>query len=331
MTRHGLAIPFSNPMPLPDQLKLAQEAEARGYDTVWINEINGPDSVTTMALLATHTERVSIVSGIIPIQTRTPVLLGMTAASLESLAPGRIGLGLGVSSRIIIGQWHGIPFEKPMARLREAVTIIRRVLAGERVSFEGEFYRLKNFRLAISPPSRPIPIYLAALGPRMLELAGEIADGVVLNFIPAAAIPGSIAQLEIGARRAGRSLDGFEIAGFIRVSVGDDVEAARQWLARELTGYAIVDSYSRFFTACGFGDEVEAVNRCWQAGDRAGAVSGISPRFLDALGIVGPAGLCRQRIKDYVSAGLTQPVVFPFTPDSQPLSSLLRTVQAFPG
>ncbi len=331
MTRYGLVIPFSNPMPLTDQLKLAREAEARGYDTVWVNEINSTDAVTTMALLASHTERVKIASGIIPVQTRTPVVLGMTAASLGSLAPGRIGLGLGVSSRIIIGQWHGIPFEKPMARLREAVTIIRKILAGERVSFEGEFYRLKNFRLAVSPPSQPIPIYLAALGPRMLELAGEIADGVVLNFVPPEAIPRSIGQLEIGARRAGRSLDGFEIAAFIRASVGDDVEAARQWLARELTGYAIVDSYIRFFTACGFGDEVEAVNRCWQAGDRSGAVREISPRFLDAMGIVGPADFCRQRIKDYANAGLTQPLVFPFTPDPQPLPSLLRTAQAFPG
>jgi probable F420-dependent oxidoreductase len=331
MTRYGLAIPFSNPMPLTDQLKLAREAEARGYHTAWINEVSGSDAVTTMALLATHTERLSIVSGIIPVQTRTPVVLGMTAASLGSLAPGRIGLGLGVSSRIIIGQWHGLPFEKPLGRLREAVAIIRRVVAGERVSFEGTFYRLKNFRLTIPPPSGPIPIYLAALGPRMLELAGEIADGVVLNFIPPEAIPNSIERLEIGARRAGRSLDGFEIAGFIRVAVTDDGEAARQWLARELAGYSTVDAYIRFFTECGFADEVEAVNRCWQAGDRAGAVRAISPRFLDGMGIVGPADLCRQRIKDFANAGLTQPVVFPFTPDPQPLPSLLRTVEAFPG
>jgi probable F420-dependent oxidoreductase len=255
----------------------------------------------------------------------------MTAASLGTLAPGRIGLGLGVSSPIIISQWHGVPFEKSLARLKEAVTIIRKALARERVNFEGTFYRLKNFRLAISPPSQPIPIYLAALGPKMLELAGEIADGVVLNFVPPEAIPRSIGQLEIGARRAGRSLDGFEIAGFIRASVTDEAETARQWLARELAGYCTADSYIRFFTACGFGDEVEAVNRSWQAGDRAGAARGISPRFLDGMGVMGPADVCRQRIKDYVDAGLTQPVVFPFTPDPQPLPSLLRTAQAFRG
>lgn len=330
MTRLGLAIPFSNPMPLTDQLELAQDAEARGYDTIWINEVNGSDAVTTMTLLATNTKRLNIAAGIIPVQIRTPIVLGMTAASLGSLAPGRIGLGLGVSSRIIIDQWHGLPFEKPLAQLREAVTIVRSILAGERVNFEGRFYRLKGFRLAISPPSQPVPIYLAALGPRMLQLAGEIADGVVLNFIPPEAIPESIRQIEIGARRAGRSLDGFEIASFVRVSVTDNIDAGRQWLARELTGYCIVDLYIRFFTACGFGNEVEAVNRSWQAGDRAGAVKQISPRFLDGMGVVGPADFCRQRLQEFARAGLTQPVVFPFSPDPTPFPSLLRTVQAFP-
>jgi len=330
MTRLGLAVPFSNPMPLADHLQLAREAEARSYDAAWTAEVGGPDAITTMSLLATKTERLRIASGIIPFQTRTPVVLGMTAATLGHLAPGRIALGLGVSSRIIIGQWHGLPFERPLARLREAVAIIRMVLAGERVNFEGEFYRLKNFRLLNAPPPQPVPIYLGALGPRMLQLAGEIADGVLLNWIPPEAIPASINQIEIGARREGRSLEGFEIACFVRVSVTDDPEPARQWLAREITGYCIVDTYARFFTACGFGTEVEAVNRAWHAGDRAGAVRLISSRMLDALGVVGSADFCGQRLQDFAKAGLTQPVVFPFSPDPTPFPSLLRTVRAFP-
>ncbi len=329
MTRLGLAVPFSNPMPLADLLQLAREAEASGYDSAWTAEVAGPDAVTTMTLLATTTERLRIASGIIPIQTRTPIVLGMTAATLGHLAPGRIALGLGVSSRIIIGQWQGLPFERPLAQLKEAVTIIRMVLAGERVNFEGEFYRLKNFRLLIPPP-QPVPIYVGALGPRMLQLAGEIADGVLLNWIPPAAIPASIKQIEIGARRAGRSLEGFEIACFIRVSVTDDPEPARQWLAREITGYCIVDSYARFFTASGFGAEVEAVNRAWHAGDRTGAVRLVSSRMLDALGVVGSADFCSQRLREFAKAGLTQPVVFPFSPDPMPFPSLLRTVRAFP-
>ena len=330
MTRLGLAIPFSNPIPFADHLRLAAEAEARGYDAAWTAEVGGPDAVTTMTLLATSTKRLTIATGVIPVQTRTPIVLGMTAATLGSLAPGRIALGLGVSSEIVVGQWHGLPFEKPLAQLREAVSIIRLVLAGERVNFEGRFYRLKNFRLLMPPPPQPVRIYLGALGPGMLRLAGGIADGVLLNWIPPEAIPESIRQVEAGARRAGRSLDGFEIACFIRVSVTDDPAPARQWLAREITGYSIVDAYARFFAACGFGPEVEAARRAWQAGDRAAAVKQISPRFLDGLGVVGSADFCRQRLDQFAKAGLTQPVVFPFTPDPMPFPSLLRIVQAFP-
>jgi probable F420-dependent oxidoreductase len=317
-------------MPVADHLRLARAADALGYDTAWTAEVGGPDAITTMTLLATETERLRIASGIIPVQTRTPVILGMTAATLGTLAPGRIILGLGVSSTIIVSQWPGLPFENPLAQLREAVTIIRMVLGGERVNFEGEFYRLRNFRLLIAPPPEPVPIYLGALGPKMLQLAGEIADGVLLNWIPPEAIPESIRQIEIGARRVGRSLERFEIACFIRVSVTDEPEPARRWLAREITGYCVVDSYARFFTACGFGSEVEAVNRAWHAGDRSGAVRLISSRVLDALGVVGSTDFCGQRLQDFAKAGLTQPVVFPFSPDPEPLASLLSTVQALP-
>ena len=327
--RLGLALPFTQALPFPEYLALAAQAEAAGYDTLWTGEINGTDAVTTMTLLASRTGRINVASGIIPVQTRTPVVLGMTAASLAQIAPGRIRLGLGVSSRIIVSQWNGVPFERPLEQLREAVQVIRLVLSGERVNFEGRFYRIQNFRLAQPPPGRPVPIYLAALGPRMLRLAGEIADGVLLNWIPPEAIPQSIREIEIGAKRAGRTLADLDIAAYIRTAVTDEPESARAGLAREITGYCIVDSYGKFFADCGFGSEVEAVNRAWGTGDRQGAVRQISPRFLDGLGVVGPADFCRRRLEEFAKAGLTQPVVFPFSPDPDPRPALLCTLRAF--
>jgi alkanesulfonate monooxygenase SsuD/methylene tetrahydromethanopterin reductase-like flavin-dependent oxidoreductase (luciferase family) len=207
------------------------------------------------------------------------------------------------------------------------------VTAGERVNFEGTFYRVKNFRL--TAPAAPVRIVLAALGPEMLELAGEIADGVVLNWIPPEAVPASIAHLEAGAKKAGRTLEGFEIASFIRTCVTDDVKAARAALARDITGYAIVDVYASFFRTAGFVAEVEAVNARWAAGDRAGAVGEISPRVLDGLGVVGDEAFCRARIEAFARAGLTQPVVLPFNPAAaaggDPRPALLRTLRAFGG
>jgi probable F420-dependent oxidoreductase len=327
--RRGLTFPFLHHMSLADYLALAREVEAQGYDTVWMGEAGGADAITNMTLLASATSRLGIASGVLPFQTRTPVLLAQTAATLAHLAPGRIALGLGVSSETIVGQWHGLPFRRPLAQLREAVHIVRAALGGERVSFEGEFYRVRNFRLLIPAPREPVKIYLAALGPRSLELAGEIADGVLLNWLAPESVPGALAHLRAGAARAGRSLEGFEVAGYVRTCVTDTPSAARAHLARDITGYAVVDAYAAFFRGSGFTAEVNALRGAWSAGDRAGAVKQLSDRLLDGLGVVGDEAFCRERLAQFARAGLTQPVVVPFSPDPAPLPSLLRTVRAF--
>jgi len=191
-------------MPITELPAIAREAETRGYRTAWVGEASGAEAIVLSTLIATHTETLKIANGVIPVQTRTPIVYGQAAATLAHLAPGRFALGLGLSSEIIVGQWHGLPFTPSIQQMREAVQIIRMTAAGERVNLEGRFYRLKNFRLAIPAPS-PVPrIYLAALGPRMCELAGEVADGVLLNWIPPAAVPASLRHVEAGARRAGR-------------------------------------------------------------------------------------------------------------------------------
>lgn len=318
-------------LPLADYLALVRDVEARGYHTAWLGETAGGDAITLMTLIATNTTTLGVASGIIPIQTRSPIVLGMSAATLAHVAPGRIALGVGVSSRIIVEQWHGLPFHPGLGQIREAVQVIRMTAAGERVNFEGKYYRLKNFKLMAPPPKQAPKIVLAALGPEMLELAGEIADGVLLNWIPPEAVPASITHLRAGARRAGRSLDGFEIAGFVRTTVTDDVPGARSGLARDITGYAIVDVYANFFRSVGYTDEMTAINAAWKSGDRAGAVREVSARVLDGLGVVGDEKFCRARIAEYERAGMTMPVVLPYVPDGvDRAASLRRTLAAFP-
>ncbi len=331
--RLGFVLAGAATLPAAEFVEVVRETEARGYHTAWTGETAGYDAIAVMAAMAAHSTTLHVGSAVVPVQTRTPTLLGMSAAALGHLAPGRVALGIGLSSRIIVEQWHGLQFSAALAQIREAVQIIRLVTAGERVNFEGAFYRVKNFRL-VAPPA-PVRIVLAALGPDMLELAGEIADGVVLNWIPPEAVPASIAHLEAGARKAGRTLEGFEIASFIRTCVTDDVKTARAALARDITGYAIVDVYASFFRTAGFAGEVDAVNARWQAGDRAGAVGAISPRVLDGLGVVGDEAFCRARIEAFAKAGLTMPVVLPFNPAAaaggDPRPTLLRTLRTFGG
>jgi probable F420-dependent oxidoreductase len=324
----GLSFPFLHLLPPARYLDVAREMEDRGYHTAWIGEAGGADAVTPLALVAAATSRLGIASGVLPVQTRTPVLLGQTAAGLALAAPGRVALGLGVSSETIVNQWHGLPFRKPLAQLREAVSIIRAVLSGERVTFEGEFYRVRNFRLLGPAPSQPVRIYLAALGPRALELAGEVADGVLLNWLAPAGVASAVRHLRAGAARARRSLDGFEIAAYIRTCVTDSPAAARAHLARDITGYAVVGAYARFFRESGFAPEIDALNTAWRRGDRADAVAHLSARVLDGLGVVGDEDACRARVAEYARAGLTMPVIVPFSPEPRPLESLLRTVRA---
>ena len=317
-------------MPLVEFPALARESEDRGYRTAWIGEASGAEAIVLSTLVATHTRTLGIANGVIPVQTRTPVVYGQAAATLGHVAPGRFALGLGLSSEIIVGQWHGLPFSPSIQQMREAVQIIRMTAAGERVTFDGRFYKLKNFRLAMPAPSPAPRIYLAALGPRMCELAGEVADGVLLNWIPPSAMAASIARVEVGATRAGRSMADIDVAVYVRTCVTDEREPARETLARDVTGYAIVNAYARFFADCGYAEEVEAVNAAWKAGDRAGAVKSISDRVLDGLGVVGPEDFCRAQIDAFARTGAV-PVVLPFAvPGTSARASLLRTFRAFP-
>lgn len=332
MTRLGLSCPF--PHLFGDAyVGFVREAETRGYTTAWIGETVASDSIATMTLVASHTTRLAVASGVLPVQTRTPTVLAMAAATLARMAPGRVSLGLGLSSPVIVGDWNGLRYSPALAQLREAVHIIRTLLTGERLTFEGKHYRVRNARLLAPPPATPPKIVLAALGPHALELAGEIADGVLLNWIAPETVPESIRHLEAGARRAGRSLDGFEIAAFVRACVTDDPDAARQALAREITGYAIVPSYARFFRASGFSTEIDALLASWKAGDRASAVKQLSARVLHGLGVIGTEDACRARLADFSRAGLTMPVIVPFVPETagtDPRAAILRTMRTFP-
>jgi len=329
-SRVGIVLGSFAALPPRDFIATAREAEARGYHSGWIGEAAGVDALTTSAVVLTHTERLHVATGVIPVQVRTPVTFGLTLATLDHLAPGRFALGLGLSSPVIVGQWHGLTFSRAVDQMREAVTIIRAAAAGERVNFEGRHYRVKNFRFAGPLPARPPRIVLAALGPRMLELAGEIADGVLLNWIPPEAIPAAIAHVETGARRAGRTLAGFEIAAFIRVCVTSDVAPAREHLARDITVYGTVNVYQDFFRSFGYGPEIDALDAAWKAGDRAGAVKQLTPRVLDGLGVVGDAAFCRARVDDFTRAGLTTAVIAPFTYEKDAAPALLTTLRAFP-
>ena len=328
--RLGIAVPIQHPLTAPECVDLAQRAEAAGYESIWIPEVVGTDAFTLMTAMVGVTTRLHVGTGIVPIFTRTPSLMAMTAASIAQLAPGRVRVGLGISTPNIIQNWHGMAYDKPLARLREYVTIIRKALAGERISQAHGAYPLRNFRLGLSVSPPAIPLYIAALNPRMLQLAGELADGVLLNWIPEGQVAWALEHLRAGANRAGHTLADLDVACLVRTCVTDDLAAARQWLRRELTGYAIVEAYQRYFQHLGFGSETQAINAQWQAGNRAGAVAAVSDTMTERLAVFGSAAQCRARLAGFVEAGVNLPIVFPFSPDADYQTSIHKTLTALP-
>jgi alkanesulfonate monooxygenase SsuD/methylene tetrahydromethanopterin reductase-like flavin-dependent oxidoreductase (luciferase family) len=252
-------------------------------------------------------------------------VLAGAAGTLDQLAPGRFILGLGASSETIVEQWSGIPFRRPLARMRETTTVVRQMLAGERPTLDGRTIRTRGFRLT-SPPVGRVPIYLAALMPPMLELAGEIGDGAVLNFFPVEALPRMMEHLAIGARRAGRSLDHYEVVCRFQVCVTDDPASVRRLLRSAFAPYFATTVYNRFVDWCGFHDEARALREGWAARDRAKTEAAVHDEMIDRLAIIGDAADCRAKIAAFVRAGVTTPMISPILPMEW---ALRATLEAF--
>src|SRR5271157_4956568 len=223
--------------PLADRLALIREAEDLGYTSLWVAEVSGPDAFVSLAALATSTRKAELATGVVPIQIRTPGAMAMGFLTINELSGGRAIAGLGVSTPVIVERWHGAAYRKPVTAMRECVTIMRQLFAEGRSKFEGKVYR-SDFRLGFSTTQRPPRIYLAALNPPMLRLAGEIADGVLLNYSPPEAIPSMIAEIRAGAEKAGRKLADIDVSIYLRMCITEDEAAAVTSFKRELATYA---------------------------------------------------------------------------------------------
>jgi probable F420-dependent oxidoreductase len=300
----GLALPLNLGLSVAGFAEVAQRAEALGYDRVWAAEAGTADAFVLMTACAAVTTQIGLATGVVPIQTRTPSLMAQAAASVQDASNGRFTLGLGVSSPTIVERWNGLPYDAPLGRVREYLQIVRALLAGEKVTHAGTHYRVDGYRILMALPPAP-PILLGALGERMLTTAGEIADGVCLNWIVADGVPDAIRRVRAGGAA--------RIGVFVRVCVTDDVEAARAWGRREVMGYVIVPAYRRAFERQGFGDACTAAMKLWDDGDRKGAAASLPEAFVDELCIAGSPADVRRRFERFRSAGVDEPVAFPFS------------------
>lgn len=306
-------------------VELAQRAEREwGYDAIWLAETAGPESFALAGALAMETERATIGTAIVPVYNRTPAVLAMAAATAQQLSGGRFVLGLGSSSHAIIDDWNGIPFEKPLTHVRESVAIVRQALAGEKTRFRGTTLRSHGFRLG-NPPQDPVPIYLGALREKMLRLAGEVGDGLIVNLFPLTALPKMLAAYRAGASAAGRDASRDEVVCRFQVLVTDDVPAARNLVRMAFGGYVAAPVYNRFFAWCGFEAEARAVADAFARRDRAGVAAAMTDDLVDRIAILGSAERCREQIAGFVAAGVTTPVLSPLAVDRAAIESVFAT------
>ena len=299
--RLGLTFPIW-PHDVRRSAELARMAESLGYTDAWSAETAGPDGLAVASVIGAVTETIRTGCAVVPAFTRSPALIAMGALAAQQASGGRFCLGIGASSPVIVERWMGVPFEKPYSRVADTLRIVRSALAGEKVDVQGETASARGFRLE-APPDRRVPIFLAALGPRMMSLAAEEADGIALFL-----------SSEEGVRLARKAAPEHDILARLMCCPDEDVEEIRPLARWQITPYIAVPAYNRFIAAQGFEEEAAAVATAWGNGDRQAALEAVSDELVEALVLMGPAEACKERIESFREAGLTTPVVMLFSP-----------------
>jgi F420-dependent oxidoreductase-like protein len=299
-------------------VELARTADRLGYSVVWAAEAYGSDAPTVLSYVAAVTQHIDIGAGVLQIPARTPAMTAMTAATLDLLSGGRFRLGLGVSGPQVSEGWHGVRFDRPLARTREYLDVVRQALRRQTVHAAGEFFRLplpegvgKPLKLSVTPFRSDIPIYLAALGPKNLQLAGEIADGWLAVFFSPEHAGQAVADIDTGRARGLRSGPAFDIAATVPVSIGADLEQCaapvRRYAALYLGGMGSREHNFYNQLACRMGFEVEArhVQDLYLDRQYAAAAAAVPLEFLDATSLLGPPGRIQERLQAFAAAGVT--------------------------
>jgi F420-dependent oxidoreductase-like protein len=293
---------------LDTALERVELAERLGYESAFVTHIATRDSLTVLAAYAARTERIRLGTGVMPIYSRTPVTTAMSAATVDEFSGGRLVLGLGVSHRPVVEGWYGDTIGKPVREMREYVEIVRAIFRGEDPP-QGERFR-SAFRFMGYQARPDLPIYVAALSPGMLRLAGEIADGVVLwlcnpDYVERVVVP----ELRTGMERAGREPDGFDVVAAVPSAVTSEPDDARTKLRQDLVPYFSLPFYRAMLERSGYEEDVRGFDRGMETGDHEAAVAAISDRFLSALGAIGDADEAAASLRRYRDAGASSPCV----------------------
>ena len=316
MKRYGMSVPLATP--LSQQGEYFQELEALGYTDFWSSETNATDAFTPLAVAALSAPSVRLATAIVPVYTRGPACLAQSVAAMAQLAPGRFVIGLGSSSNVIVENWNSVPFQRPLARTRDMVRFLRSALTGEKVTETYDTFAIKGFRLGAVPEIQPT-IHVAALREKMLRMAGQEADGAILNWLSAEDVKLVTPIVKEGGADK-------EIVARIFVCPSDDADHVRSKGKEFIAAYLNVPVYRKFQEWLGRTDDLGEMWERWGAGDRKGAVASVPDHVVDELIVHGTPDECRAHIERYVEAGVDTPAlaIMPWGPDARDAARQLR-------
>ncbi len=320
-----------------DNLALAREADKLGYSVVWAAEAYGSDTATVLSWIAAQTERIDIGSAVFQIPARTPALTAMTAATLDTLSGGRFRLGLGVSGPQVSEGWHGVRFAKPLARTREYVEIVKLALSRKKVQYDGEFFTLplpdgpgKALTLTVHPVREEIPFYLAAIGPKNLELAGELFDGWLAIFFSPEFSGELKASISAGREKVGKTLDGFDIVPTVPVVFGESLEECaaplRAYSALYIGGMGRRDKnfYNQLVTRMGYEEAAAEIQDLYLDRKQVEAMAAVPLDFIDKTSLIGSPDRVKERLHAYDDAGVTTLTIASYAGDMQTRLNTVR-------
>ncbi len=307
-----IGVGFSGGMSPQDIVECVKVAEELGYESAWVAEGHGGDQFSILTACALATERIKLGTSITSVFVRTAPTIAMAAASVDYFSNGRFILGVGSSHKVQVEPEHGLEFTKPVQRLRECVDIVRAILKDSDVNYHGEVYDIDRFDLWFQPLRKEIPVYVAAVFPKMLEVCGEISHGAILTWCTLEHASKAVAAVGLGARNAGRSPEDVDVASLLPCAVSDNRDAARDLMRMPIASYAgRFPRYRKLMIDAGFPEEIEDVRVAWQAGHTQDALDLVPDGLIDKIGLVGTAEEIQRKLVDYRKAGITLPIVSP--------------------
>jgi len=311
---------------IEDTIARIQWAEDNGIPDAWFSDSGAPDSLTQVAAVAHYTKNIRIGVAVTPVYTRSPSVLAASANVIGQILPGRFVMGIGSSSQTIMGQWNGIPLDKPLTRVKETTQLVKAMLTGEKTAFEGETLFSKGYRQA--PMDNAPPVYVAALRPKMIEMAAEVGDGVIFNLWPKGALPKMMEAVKKGAEAAGKDPADVEIVNRAMVLCTDDKEYGRNLFRAAFAPYYATPVYNKFLAWAGYEEAADTITQGWAEKNRDKTSGALTDEMIDEIGIIGNEEEIQTRIQADADGGVHTHIIAPLAGSQEDFD---RTFNAFSG